>query len=165
MAVTPDDLVQLEEIKRLKYRYLRCLDLKEWEELEGCFVPEASASYGGGAYELEGRDAIMAFLREVMGSTEMLTSHRCHHPEIDRSGPDDAEGVWAMDDMVIHGDAGLTISGAAFYRDRYVRRDGRWLIAHTGYRRVFEQVAPRDQGVRLTAQWWATDGRSTLGPS
>jgi len=165
VTVTPDVLVQLEQIKRLKYRYLRCLDLKLWDELEACFTPEATASYGGGAYELEGRDAIMAFLRQAMGSTGMLTSHRCHHPEIDLLAPDEAHGVWALDDVVVHGDAGLTIQGAAFYEDRYRLVDEHWLIDHTGYRRVFEEVFPRTSitGLRLTAGWWSTQGRSTLG--
>jgi len=31
--MTPQDLVEIEAIKRLKYRYLRCLDLKLWDEL------------------------------------------------------------------------------------------------------------------------------------
>jgi len=90
--MTPDDLVEMEQIKRLKYRYLRCLDQKLWDEIETCFVPEATARYGGGLYEFDGRDAIMEFLRTSMGATTMLSSHRCHHPEIDLSGPDTATG-------------------------------------------------------------------------
>jgi hypothetical protein len=31
--VTPDDLVEVEAIKRLKYRYMRCLDQKLWDEM------------------------------------------------------------------------------------------------------------------------------------
>ena len=76
-------LVELEAIKRLKYRYLRCLDQKRWDELEGCLADDATASYGGGSVVLSGRAGIMEFLRSRMGATTMLTSHRCHHPEID----------------------------------------------------------------------------------
>ena len=65
--MTPDDLVEIELIKRLKYKYLRCLDQKLWDEIETCFTPEATARYGGGLYEFEGRDAIMAFLRTLDG--------------------------------------------------------------------------------------------------
>ena len=43
-------------------------------------MPDATARYGGGLYEFEGRDAIMEFLRTSMGATTMLSSHRCHHP-------------------------------------------------------------------------------------
>jgi hypothetical protein len=39
--------------------------------------------------------------------------------------------------------------------------DGARRIRRTGYERTFEEVIPR-AGVRLTASWWETDGRSTL---
>jgi hypothetical protein len=163
--MTPEDLVEIELIKRLKYRYLRCLDQKLWDEIEGCFLPDATARYGGGLYEFDGRDAIMEFLRDSMGATTMLSSHRCHHPEIDLTGPDSATGVWALEDTVVLTDVGVNVQGAAFYTDAYAKRDGNWLIAHTGYRRTYEELMPRSsiKGLKLTADWWETDGRSTLG--
>jgi hypothetical protein len=162
--VTPADLVELEAIKRLKYRYLRCLDQKAWGELETCFDPSATASYGGGAYAFEGRAAIMDFLRTAMGPTTMLTSHHCHHPEIDLIGPAEAAATWALADRVILTDLDLTIEGAAFYEDRYQKVDGTWLITHTGYRRTYEVIYPQSSvaGHRVTADWWATGGRSNL---
>jgi len=163
--MTPDDLVEIELIKRLKYRYLRYLDQKLWDELETCFTPEATARYGGGLYEFSGRDAIMEFLRTSMGSTTMLSSHRCHHPEIDLISPLMATGVWALEDVVILTDIGINVQGAAFYSDRYEKSNGDWLIAHTGYQRTYEEVMPRSSivGLKLTADWWVTEGRSTLG--
>jgi hypothetical protein len=162
--MTPEDLVEIELIKRLKYRYLRGLDQKLWDELETCFTPDATARYGGGLYEFDGRDAIMEFLRTSMGATTMLSSHRCHHPEIDLTGPGRAVGTWALEDTVILTDLGLNVQGAAFYSDRYVKVDDQWLISHTGYRRTYEELMPRGSvaGLKLTADWWATEGRSTL---
>jgi len=162
--VTVDDLVELEAIKRLKYRYLRCLDQKLWDDIETCFTTDATASYGGGAYQHDGRDSIMEFLRTSMGSESMLTSHRCHHPEIDLTGHDTATAIWALEDVVILRDLDLTIQGAAFYRDDYRRVDGRWLIARTAYKRTYEEIFPRGsvQGLTVTADWWATNGRSEL---
>src|SRR5574338_1132155 len=135
--MTPSDLVEIELIKRLKYRYLRCLDQKEFDEIASCFVPEATAAYSGGGYSFEGRDAICEFLRTSMGATTMLTSHRCHHPEIDLLSADEATGTWALEDVVVLTDMQINIQGAAFYTDRYVKRDGTWLIAHTGYKRTY----------------------------
>lgn len=162
--MTPEDLVEIELIKRLKYRYLRGLDQKLWDEVESCFTPDATARYGGGLYEFEGRDAIMEFLRTSMGATTMLTSHRCHHPEIDLTGPAEAVGTWALEDVVVLTDVGLNVQGAAFYSDRYAKVADQWCIAHTGYRRTYEELLPRAsvQGLKLTAEWWATDGRSNL---
>jgi hypothetical protein len=164
VAVEPADLVQIEAIKRLKYRYLRCLDQKRWDEIGECFTDDATAAYSGGAYSFEGRDAIVEFLRRSMGAEDFLSSHRCHHPEIDLVGADAAHGTWALEDTVIIGAFDLMVQGAAFYEDDYVRRDGQWSIAHTGYRRSFEQLMPRAsiEGLTLTASWWGTDGRSTL---
>lgn len=161
---TLEDLLDVHAIQRLKHRYLRCLDQKAWEELETCFLPGATASYGGGAVELSGRDAIMAFLRETMSSEGMLTSHRGSQPEIDLIGSDGARGVWALEDVVIHQDFGLTIHGASFYDDRYARVDGAWSIASTSYRRTYEEVWPRSslEGLRISADFWATGGRSSL---
>ena len=44
------DLEALEAIKRLKYRYLRCLDQKLWDEIGECFTEDATAAYSGGEY-------------------------------------------------------------------------------------------------------------------
>lgn len=163
-AATLEDLLAIHAIQRLKHRYLRCLDQKAWEELETCFVPDAQATYGGGAKELDGRAAIMAFLRESMGSTGMLTSHRGSQPEIDLQSPTEATGIWALEDVVIHQDFGVTIHGASFYYDRYVCLDGTWLIASTGYQRTYEEIWPRSsvEGLRISADFWATGGRSSL---
>lgn len=156
------ELVEVEAIRQLKYRYLRCLDQKLWDDIVGCFTEDAEASYGGGAYEFSGRDAIVSFLRESMGSEGFLSSHRCSHPEIALTGEDTAVGMWALDDTVVHMDFNVEIRGAAFYEDEYVKRDGEWRIRRTGYRRTFEELTPRSDSARLTASWWATDGRSTL---
>lgn len=164
--MTPEDLVELRRIEELKYRYLRFVDLKRWEELESLFTPTARAEYGGGAYVFEDRDAIMDFLRATMSSAEVLTSHKCHHPEI-TLGPDrtEATAIWALDDVVVQQEVGVTIRGAAFYEDIYVKVDGDWLIAATGYKRVYEELYPRAsvQGLSVTASYWATEGRSMLG--
>lgn len=160
--MTPEDLVEFEQIKRLKYRYVRLLDLKGWDELAGCFTSDATASFGGGAYIFEGREAIMGFYRRNMSSTAMLTSHKVHQPEIELTGTDSATATWALDDVVVHGDFGITVRGAAFYEDEYSKGGGVWQIKRTRYRRVYEEVERRGAGLRLTADWWATDGRSDL---
>lgn len=158
-------LADLREIEELKYRYLRCVDLKLWDDLGQCFTDDATASYAGGNLEFQGRDAILEFLSGALST--QLTSHKCHHPEIDFVAPDRARGVWALEDVVIDPKAGYTIRGAAYYTDDYVKVDGRWLIRHTGYKRVYEELEmrrpPEKGGASITADWWSTDGRSTLG--
>jgi hypothetical protein len=157
-------LVAIDEICRLKYRYLRCLDQKLWDDIETCFTLDAVAEYSAGGYRFEGRDAIVDFLRRSMGSEQFLSSHRCHHPEIELTDATTATGVWALEDTVVHLDHDVTIQGAAFYQDEYVAEAGAWRIKRTGYRRTYEEIFPRSSiaGLRLTASWWATGGRSEL---
>ncbi len=163
--MTPDDLVEIELIKRLKYKYLRCLDQKRWDEIGECFTDDVTAAYSGGAYSFEGRDAIVEFLVESMGAESFLSSHRCHHPEIDLVSATEASGVWALEDVVVDETLGVSIRGAAFYEDRYVKVDGQWLMSETGYRRTYEEIHPRSsiEGLAMTASWWGTGGRSSLG--
>jgi bile-acid 7alpha-dehydratase len=153
------DLQELEAIKRLKYRYLRCLDQKRWPELATCFTPDAKSSYGDGKYSFDGRDAIMRFLETAMPRT-MLTSHRVHQPEIELTSTTTATGVWALDDVVIETKGGFTIRGAGFYRDEYVKVGGEWKIRATGYQRVFEEMQSRTESpsLRLTANMFADKG-------
>lgn len=162
--MTPDDLVDIELIKRLKYRYLRYLDQKLFDEMREVFTPDATARYSGGHYSYDGVEDIITFLKESMGSETFLSSHRCHHPEIDIVGPDSATGVWALEDTVIIEDLGISLRGAAFYSDEYVRTADGWRISHTGYKRTFEEMHPRGsiEGLQLTASWWGTGGQSSL---
>ena len=164
--MTPEDLVELEAIKRLKYAYARCLDLKLWDEIAGLFTEDAVAAYSGGGYTFEGRDAIVDFLTRSMGAETFHSSHKMHHPEIDLTSATTATGTWALDDIVIDTQWNITIRGASFYTDEYVKDpdDGRWRISRTAYKRSFEELQPRGnvEGLTLTASWWATGGRSTL---
>ena len=162
--MTPDDLVDIELIKRLKYRYLRYLDQKLVDEMREVFTPDATARYSGGHYSYDGVEDIITCLKESMGSETFLSSHRCHHPEIDIVGPDSATGVWALEDTVIIDDLGISLRGAAFYSDEYVRTADGWRISHTGYKRTFEEMHPRGsiEGLQLTASWWGTGGQSSL---
>jgi SnoaL-like protein len=162
--MTPADLVEIELIKRLKYKYMRCLDQKRWDEMAECFADDAVAEYSGGKYTYEGRDAILAFFRVAMGSTDFLSSHRVHHPEIDLVGPTIATGTWALEDVVIDATRDFSLRGAAFYTDEYVKEDGRWKIRHTSYLRSFEEIQMRSQWTppNLTATWWGTGGQSQL---
>ena len=153
------DLVEIEAIKRLKYKYLRCLDLKLWDEMAECFVENATSAYGGGKYSYEGRDAILEFLRGAMDAASFHSHHQVHHPEIDLTSETTATGVWALEDVVIDTKSDFTIRGAAFYRDEYVKEDGVWKIQHTGYERIYEEVQSRKgvPGLQLTASRWDPD--------
>jgi hypothetical protein len=154
------DLAALEEIRQVKYRYLRCVDLKLWDEMPDVFAPDATADYGtpalGNPIRLAGRDEIVVFLRGRLGPG-IITVHAAGQPEISIEGST-ATGTWRFEDLVIATEHRVVICGAAFYEDRYARgEDGRWRISHTGYVRVYESTMSLDDlpSFRLTANRWA----------
>jgi hypothetical protein len=157
-------LEDIEAIKRLKYKYMRCIDCKLWDELGELFTDDAKVAYSGGKYSFEGRDAIVKFLSESMGAPSFHSSHRVHHPEIDFTGETTATGIWALEDVVIETKLGFSLRGAAFYHDEYVLQDGRWVIRVTGYERTYEEIQIRAEakGLKLTASLWEGDGRSEI---
>ena len=151
------DLQELEAIKRLKYKYLRCLDLKLWDEMAECFAYDAKADYSDGKYSFSGRDKILEFLTGALGPKSMISSHRVHQPEIELTSDTTATATWALEDTVIETNANITIRGAAYYTDEYVKIDGQWKILSTGYKRVFEEISSRADtpSLKLTSNCWA----------
>ncbi|HEV3067453.1 MAG TPA: nuclear transport factor 2 family protein [Streptosporangiaceae bacterium] len=154
------DLATLEAIRRVKYRYLRCVDLKLWDEIAEVFTPDATADYGtlalGEPVRLQGREEIVAFLRKNLGPG-IITVHFASQPEIDIDGAT-ARGTWSFEDTVIATEYRVLIKGAAFYEDRYARGgDGRWRISHTGYVRTYEVMMSLEDvpSLKFTANRWA----------
>ena len=126
----------VEEIKQLKYRYVRFLDLKQWDDFAACFVPSATGSYEG--LDFADRDALVSYMRENMGPG-LISMHHVHHPEITLGADgEQAQGTWYLEDRVLVTEHGFVLEGAAFYDDRYVRTPEGWRIEHTGYRRTYE---------------------------
>jgi hypothetical protein len=148
-------LEDLEAIKRLKYRYLRSLDTKAWDELGATLAADATTEYSDGAYRFQGREEIVKFLKAtpLAAADGFVGVHQCSQPEIDLLGPAAAEGTWALYNYLIHKSAEQGLRLCAFYHDRYVKQDGSWRIQHTGYRRVFEETWSRKDSpsLRLTA--------------
>ncbi|WP_232820093.1 nuclear transport factor 2 family protein [Nocardioides allogilvus] len=142
-------LLDLEEIRRLKYAYFRCIDTKDWPGLAACFVPEATATYP--TQDCADLDAILAFIRTSL-VPDLVTMHHGHHPEIRVDG-DSATGTWYLHDQVYAPAFDFALEGAALYSDRYVRTPEGWRMSHTGYERIFEKKttvagATIEQGAR-----------------
>ncbi len=151
------DLEQIELIKRLKYKYLRALDQKDWTELAECFTEDAVTNYDSGTYSFEGKENIINFLKKFMDRPTQVTQHQVHHPEIDLTSDTTAKGVWYLQDFVIDLDTNTILRGAGFYHDEYVKVNGEWKIKLTGYVRTYEEVEERTDKVKLTKNMFAKD--------
>ncbi len=116
-------------IQMLKARYFRAIDTKDWDLLTSVLVEDVEIDVtddveGGEPYV--GREQFVTTCAKVL--RDAVTVHHGHMPEITLSGPDQASGIWAMEDYVDWGDRGA-FRGYGHYHERYVRDDDGWRIA------------------------------------
>lgn len=129
----------LEEIKRVKYRYLRALDTRHWDDFADTMTDNVIGDYGsslGEEHHFTDRDALVTYMRTSL-PVNIVTEHRVTHPEITVDG-DEATGIWYLQDRVIVAEIDFMLIGAAFYHDRYRRTDDGWKISATGYQRTYD---------------------------
>lgn len=134
------DLDALEAIKRVKYRYLRALDTKHWDDFADTLTEDIAGDYGsslGKEHHFTNRDDLVEFMRTSMPAG-VITEHRVTHPEITLVDEDHAEGTWYLQDRVIVPEFNFMLFGAAFYSDQYRRTADGWKICSTGYQRTYE---------------------------
>jgi len=136
-------LEAIEEIKRLKAKYFRTLDGKEWDGFESCLTddiffdfrdsqPEKIADLAGGAALVEGAAAATKWAEQTIhGGT---SCHQGHMPEIEITSDTTAEGIWAMSDRLwwpIEEKENLPykeLDAVGHYYESYRKVDGTWLI-------------------------------------
>ena len=138
------NLAEIEAIKHVKYRYLRALDTKHWDDFAATLTEDVTADYGksmGSDHKFADRDSLVTFMRTAMPAN-LISEHRVNHPEITVTGPDSATGIWYLQDRVIVPDANLMLIGAAFYHDTYRRTADGWKISATGYQRTYDATMP-----------------------
>ena len=145
-----------EEIRLLKHRYMRCIDLKLWDQVGDVLTVNATFGTGTSAFgkpvEIRGRAEIVAFLRGRLGPA-VLTEHAVSQPEITVDG-DAATGVWAHRESMLATTHRMVISGTGFCEEGYERgADGCWRIAQIHYVRNYEVIMSLDDvpSFRLTA--------------
>lgn len=140
-----EDLIALEAIKSLKYRYIRCMTLSLWDELETLLTEDAYSAYSDGAYVFDGRTALMDFLRNQHGG-EVSTSlgyWQVGMPEITLESASTARGIWGMYHFYLDKQSDQQLEMFCYYEDEYRKEQGHWRICRTGYKRVMEQALER----------------------
>lgn len=126
-------LGDIEEIRQLKARYFRLMDQKRWQDWLDVFVEDVRIATPIDTPDQEpivGRENFVAFLAPILEG--VITCHHGHTSEITITGPDTAEGVWAMEDRLDWpaDKGGAYIVGTGWYEEKYRRcADGRWRIA------------------------------------
>jgi hypothetical protein len=148
----PDDAVQhildLEELKKLKYRYFRLLDAQDWDrfgelftaDLEFFFAapgqfapPDATRTPEGWAQV--GRQQLLDWVKA--GAQDVQTVHHAHMGDITITGPATARAVWAMTDytQVVGDPPSAWFRGYGQHEEEYVRTDRGWQIRRSVFTR------------------------------
>jgi SnoaL-like domain len=130
-----EQLLDIEDIRAVKARYCRMLDTKDWDGFAALFTADAimDVSQDTGNPPIIGIPALLDQVKFAV--TNAATCHQVHTPEIALTGPDTAEGVWAMQDRVVWQTGASPLPGVASitgygqYHERYRREDGVWKIA------------------------------------
>src|SRR5215831_5216317 len=92
------------EVQKLKARYFRFMDTKQWERFGELFTKNlkfyiaSDPSHGPDEPTFAGRQALVGYL--AASHPAKVTVHQGHMPEIEFTGDDTATGVWAMFDWV-----------------------------------------------------------------
>ncbi len=160
----------LEEIKRLKYRYFRSLDLKEWDAFGDCLAEDVSRDVRhpghGGAAALR-QPGCRRGVHVDQPGPGVVTMHVAQPPRDRRARARRRSGSWGFEDTVIVPDFKVLIRGAGYYHDTYRRdADGAWRIASTGYERIYEAMTSLEDtpSFKLIANRWDPDCSTEAWP-
>ncbi|HEY9556165.1 MAG TPA: nuclear transport factor 2 family protein [Acidimicrobiales bacterium] len=116
----------IEAIRRLKARYFRTMDTKDWAGMREVFVDDVVIdTRESGGDRIEGADTFMAFLQDALG--EATTVHQGHMPEIDVTSDATASGIWSLNDIIIWPN-GMRLDGYGHYHETYEKAGGEWRI-------------------------------------
>ncbi len=138
-----------EEIKALKARYCRCLDIRDWAGLRMLFADGATFAFHDSpsvdgtppqVQKVTGADVFVSSSREALANA--VTVHHCHMPEIEITSDRSARGIWAMEDIIETPEQ--IFHGYGHYHEHYERIEGAWRIAKLELTRLKFVVTPRE---------------------
>lgn len=151
-------LEAVEQIKALKYRYLRACDRKDADAFRDCFVAEGASMDYGPTGSFEDRDALTEVFRSVGlamadGRYVVLDMHHAMHPVIELLGDGRAKGAWTLRFRQVDRVAGTESVSAIEYDDRYETEDGRWLIRSSHVTVLWRIARPLPEGVAFQGRF------------
>jgi hypothetical protein len=143
VTMVSKSLEEVEQIKKLKARYFRLMDMKLWEEWGEVFTEDATVHVITTAdLEVfwEGRQQIVT--NNSSSLNNVTTVHQGHMPEIEMTSEATATGIWAMSDYLVFPNG--TLNGYGHYHEEYVKENGQWKIKSLLLTRLREEWRPMD---------------------
>jgi len=134
-------LIAIEDIKQLKSRRDRAVDMKDWNMLEELHAPDHHSH----VQDLPPWTSAAEMIERTRRGMEGVTSvHHSHTPDITFESPTRAKGVWAMTDYLSwkQGEEEHWLYGYGFYAETYEKRDGRWVYVERRLTRLKVDMSP-----------------------
>ncbi|HET8992846.1 MAG TPA: nuclear transport factor 2 family protein, partial [Rhodococcus sp. (in: high G+C Gram-positive bacteria)] len=163
-----EQLLAIEEIKRVFAARLRVMDLKQWErypELHTEDVVSETFRLEGGDHShlppaqrpgaVVGREPLKDMIQGFLdGPVTVTSAHHGHNPEITLTSDTTATGIWAMEDVLwwTDGDVEEHLHGWGYYHEEYRRVDGDWLISYRNLTRLRVDHTPNFYAYRNRAE-------------
>ena len=132
-------LSDIEAIRRLRYKYWRCIHKSLWDDLIDCYADGAVVDFGYGL-QLEGKKALEDFYKGSMASAFTLVDPQGHNPEIEILSSTTARGFWQLDNSMVEAQTDKAVRVGASYDEEYVKRDGEWKISVQKVNHIYRQV-------------------------
>ena len=129
---TLERLLAIEDIRRLKARYFRLMDTKQWDEFGTLFTPDMKVISPDGNLLLSGGSAFAESIRNSLQRS--VSVHQGFTAEIDIIDAENASAIWSMQDVIdwedCHPREGWkSIIGRGHYHETYRKTEGIWRIA------------------------------------
>ena len=140
-----EKLLAIEEIKLLMARRVRALDQKDWDLYLSLHEEDhVSETYAGAP--AVGAKANVERIKEVM--VGITSVHHAHTPEITFTSDSEAEGIWAMEDMLYwkQGEEDHWLHGFGHYHERYRKTEAGWRFT---YRKLTRLRVNTSEGAAL----------------
>lgn len=131
-----------EQIRQVKYKNLRHLDLKQWDEMAETFTKDATTGWLDGKVALDGRDAIMEFLKNTpfADGDAVITVHQCASMEIEFASAEHAKTTSRLYNPMLFKQGNQMHLLLAFYHDEFKRVDGEWKISFSGHEYIYDDT-------------------------
>lgn len=150
-------LWDIEQIKQLKHRYIRCMAEERYDDLREIMTTDVQVAYSDGQYVFDDLDTLIPFLKTSMvNSAGNIVYWLAGMPEITLESADRATGIWAFTHFHFNTEHGQANELFAYYRDEYRKENGIWRISNTGYKTVIDRVVSRaDSPFTINKPSWA----------
>lgn len=117
-------LEDIEEIKKMKSRYVYCLDERDWDGVLEYFAEDVKADLGAFGKH-EGKKKLGKFFKEDFPPVTSFTLHMTQDPIIEING-DKANGRWYMHSANTFSKNNEAVWGGVRYDDEFIKEKGKW---------------------------------------